>query len=40
MQFDNLLPPNISQKSVYEIIAKPVVDSVMKGFNGTILAYG
>ena len=38
--FDFLLPPKISQKSVYDIVAKPVVDSVMKGFNGTILAYG
>ena len=40
LTFDHLLPPKISQKEVYNIIAKPVVDNIMKGFNGTILAYG
>ncbi|KAL2516815.1 Armadillo repeat-containing kinesin-like protein 3 [Abeliophyllum distichum] len=29
-----------SQKRVYEVVAKPVVESVLDGYNGTIMAYG
>jgi DNA replication protein DnaC len=28
------------QKDVYEQTARPLVDSVIEGFNGTIFAYG
>ena len=28
------------QKDVYDIAAKPIIDSVLEGFNGTIFAYG
>ena len=28
------------QKDVYEQTARPLVDSVLEGFNGTIFAYG
>ena len=38
--FDHAFPPSSSQVDVYNISAKPVVDSVMQGFNGTVLAYG
>ena len=38
--FDRAFTPNESQKNVYEIAAKPIVDAVMQGFNGTVLAYG
>lgn len=38
--FDRVFPPNESQQNVYEIAAKPIVDAVMQGFNGTVLAYG
>jgi hypothetical protein len=38
--FDNLLEPNIAQVEVFEKTGKSVVDSVIKGYNGTIFAYG
>ena len=38
--FDHAFPPCSSQIDVYNISAKPVVESVMQGFNGTVLAYG
>lgn len=38
--FDKAFSPTSSQESVYEIAAKPIVNAVMQGFNGTILAYG
>lgn len=38
--FDGVFDPYIVQKEAYTKIAKPVVDSVLEGYNGTILAYG
>ncbi|OMJ87327.1 hypothetical protein SteCoe_11015 [Stentor coeruleus] len=38
--FDQVFPPTASQEKVYEISAKQIVNAVMQGFNGTILAYG
>ncbi|OMJ91670.1 hypothetical protein SteCoe_5697 [Stentor coeruleus] len=38
--FDGVFDPYIIQKEAYVKIAKPVVDSVLEGYNGTILAYG
>ena len=38
--FDKIFPPSESQSNVYEIAAKPIVDAVMQGFNGTVFAYG
>lgn len=29
-----------TQKQIYDIAAKPIIDSVLEGFNGTIFAYG
>lgn len=29
-----------TQKMVYDVAAKPIIDSVLEGFNGTIFAYG
>jgi len=29
-----------TQKQVYDCAAKPIIDSVLDGFNGTIFAYG
>ena len=29
-----------TQKDVYDVAAKPIIDSVLEGFNGTIFAYG
>ena len=38
--FDAVFDPASVQKDVYCTVAKPVVDSVLQGYNGTILAYG
>ncbi|KMZ65459.1 Armadillo repeat-containing kinesin-like protein 2 [Zostera marina] len=39
-QFDEVLTEFASQKRVYEVVAKPVVESVLEGYNGTVMAYG
>ncbi|KAG2681382.1 hypothetical protein I3760_11G141700 [Carya illinoinensis] len=39
-EFDEVLTEFASQKRVYEVVAKPVVESVLDGYNGTIMAYG
>lgn len=38
--FDYVFDPDSTQDSVYDRIARPVVTDVLKGFNGTIFAYG
>lgn len=38
--FDLVYPPQTSQAEVFEEIAKPIVESVITGYNGTIFAYG
>lgn len=37
---DHVFPPDSSQQEVYEKAAKPTVEAVMQGFNGTVFAYG
>ncbi|TYH40684.1 hypothetical protein ES332_D12G264400v1 [Gossypium tomentosum] len=39
-EFDEVLTEFASQKRVYEVVAKPVVEGVLDGYNGTIMAYG
>ncbi|XVE68810.1 hypothetical protein DITRI_Ditri09bG0100200 [Diplodiscus trichospermus] len=39
-KFDALFTEAASQKRVYEVVAKPVVESVLNGYNGTVMAYG
>ncbi|XP_024520850.1 kinesin-like protein KIN-UB isoform X2 [Selaginella moellendorffii] len=39
-QFDEVFAETASQKRVYEVVAKPVVESVLEGYNGTVMAYG
>ncbi|MQL79357.1 hypothetical protein Taro_011794 [Colocasia esculenta] len=39
-KFDEVFTENASQKRVYQVVAKPVVESVLNGFNGTVMAYG
>ncbi|CAL5192556.1 unnamed protein product [Lathyrus oleraceus] len=39
-EFDEVLTQSASQKRVYEVVAKPVVESVLDGYNGTVMAYG
>ncbi|KAF4043101.1 Kinesin motor domain [Phytophthora infestans] len=39
-QFDGNLNETCDQQTVYERVAAPIVEDVMAGYNGTILAYG
>eukprot|EP01087_Luapelamoeba_hula_P008087 TRINITY_DN2008_c0_g1_i2.p1 TRINITY_DN2008_c0_g1~~TRINITY_DN2008_c0_g1_i2.p1 ORF type:complete len:485 (-),score=96.29 TRINITY_DN2008_c0_g1_i2:112-1566(-) len=38
--FDRVFTPAESQKEVFDYAAKPVVDDIFKGYNGTIFVYG
>ena len=38
--FDHVFNLESTQKQVYDAAAKPIIDSVLEGFNGTIFAYG
>jgi hypothetical protein len=38
--YDYVFDSSATQDQVYNTIAKPVVSDVLKGFNGTIFAYG
>jgi len=37
---DHALDPSVGQEEAFKIIAKPTIDEVLKGYNGTIFAYG
>ncbi|XP_075499281.1 kinesin-like protein KIN-UC [Primulina tabacum] len=39
-RFDEVFTQSVSQKHVYEVVARPVVESVLDGYNGTVMAYG
>ncbi|XP_031391886.1 kinesin-like protein KIN-UA isoform X2 [Punica granatum] len=39
-EFDEVFTDSASQKRVYEVVAKPVIESVLEGYNGTVMAYG
>eukprot|EP01116_Phalansterium_solitarium_P004864 TRINITY_DN1604_c0_g4_i2.p1 TRINITY_DN1604_c0_g4~~TRINITY_DN1604_c0_g4_i2.p1 ORF type:complete len:861 (-),score=300.97 TRINITY_DN1604_c0_g4_i2:520-3102(-) len=38
--FDAAFPQEVTQREVYQETAYPIVECVIKGYNGTILAYG
>ena len=38
--FDRIFPPNSTQTEVYEFGVKEIIESVLSGYNGTVLAYG
>ena len=38
--FDRCFDMYSNQKEVYDCAARPIIDSVLDGFNGTIFAYG
>ncbi|CAB4063577.1 KIF3A [Lepeophtheirus salmonis] len=38
--FNTVFPPDVRQMDVYNRVARPIVDNVLKGYNGTIFAYG
>ena len=39
-EFDRVFDTNSEQREVYDHAARPIIDSVLDGFNGTIFAYG
>nr|XP_020464386.1 kinesin-like protein KIF6 isoform X2 [Monopterus albus] len=39
-RFQKVFDQSVKQEEIFENIAKPVADSVLAGFNGTIFAYG
>jgi len=38
--FDRVFSMDAAQKEVYDYAAKPIIHSVLRGFNGTVFAYG
>ena len=38
--YDYLFTPDSTQEEVFSISAKPIIEDVLQGFNGTIFAYG
>ncbi|XP_065829280.1 kinesin-like protein KIF3A isoform X2 [Oscarella lobularis] len=38
--FDTVFGPDSKQMDVYNATARPIIDSVLEGYNGTIFAYG
>lgn len=38
--FDQVYDINSGQTEIFDITAKPIINSVMEGYNGTIFAYG
>ena len=39
-EFSACFGPQTAQSEVYENVAKPIVDSTIRGYNSTIIAYG
>lgn len=40
LDFDHIFDEEISTQEVFDVVGKPIVDQAIKGFNGTIFAYG
>lgn len=38
--FNSVYPNNTTQQFIYDDCARPIIDSVLEGYNGTIFAYG
>ena len=38
--FNSVFPNNTEQQFIYDDAARPIIDSVLEGYNGTIFAYG
>ena len=38
--FDHVYPMGSQQADIYNTVCKPIVESVLNGYNGTIFAYG
>ena len=39
-KFDRIFPPSSTQEDIYSFGVKDIIDSVLDGYNGTVLAYG
>ena len=39
-EFDRIFPPSSTQEDIYNFGVKGIIDSVLDGYNGTVLAYG
>ena len=39
-KFDRVFDQQTQQEEVFDVVAKPVVQSALDGYNGTIFAYG
>ena len=39
-KFSRVFNMDSSQSEVYDIAARPIIDAVVEGFNGTVFAYG
>lgn len=39
-KFSHVFDEESSQNDIYNLAARPILDSVLKGYNGTIFAYG
>ena len=38
--FDSVLQPGTNEETVYSVVARPSIESLMQGYNSTIFAYG
>ncbi len=38
--FNHVFDENINQQDIFRLVAKPVIDNCLSGYNGTIFAYG
>jgi hypothetical protein len=38
--FDSVYPPGTEQKFIFDDCTKPIIDSVLNGYNGTLFCYG
>lgn len=38
--FERVFGPESTQQEVYDVAARPIIDAVVDGFNGTVFAYG
>lgn len=40
LDFDHIFDELVSTQEVFDVVGKPIVDQAVRGFNGTIFAYG
>lgn len=38
--FDSVYPPGTDQQFIFDDCTKPIIDSVLNGYNGTLFCYG